>query len=108
MSTDHLFSDAALALLREAPAKGLNVIAIRSALHKISGIWFRDLEIITEAARFGHELKSLGTGSRPSEPQRVAPAPLPARPEDNVGLVRPGRWPVPKGGYKIGSGTFCG
>jgi hypothetical protein len=103
IEADRVFSSDALQLVDELAQRGVNLNTIRFALHKATGVWYRDSEIIAAGKVFGHLLERQQAGA-----PTVVAVPVPEakeRPVQKTGLVRPGTFSVPPGGYRIGRAT---
>jgi hypothetical protein len=87
------FSPESLETVGAMARRGANIVAIRSALHKTTGIWYRDFEIVAAAKMFGLEQASQGAGPPVVIAVPVSPRIAPQSTE-TVHIVPPGSFPA--------------
>jgi len=85
--------------LREAVGHGRTISMIRSAFHKLTDVWFRDLEIIELIQRLGLKVPDSDCLEGASAINEVMEKQWP--PANATRQVRRGRYPVPPGGYSM-------
>ncbi len=101
-----VFTTNALELIRDLASLGKNLNAIRSALFKQNGVWFRDDDIVMAIEDCGLTVTrtpvAVLTQFDPQNNVTTFFAERLKRPVDKVRLVKPGTFPVPVGGYRMG------